>query len=462
MFAHLPVVGKLQVLPLLVVYSQVEKGEIMKKLFIFCFLLLPLSVWGYIGSGIVINEVQPSGDGSSSSPDWIELYNNSDSTINIWDWIISDQDTVAWDDVDPTAPNCSDATASAPGNYTDCDYRIPSDPNLTDELDVAPGCYVVIYNTSGTNDYSCSGDNKIVLYMNRDGDDIWSSVADDVILVQRFGQGTAVYNTYGTTLYLETDYVAWDTGFGAPDPHPTKCGSNSNQSYPDFKVYASDDTDAQNQCSDATSLADIPYVFPENDSSRAMAPITQSLSSTYSRNPNGTDTDSASDFVVATDTPGTTVKLIEQFSVIPKGSDTLLVKWQTGFEKELVGFNVLESDSPDGRYIRRNAVTIKAKGIHSTYTIILRVLNPAPVLYYKLEVVKANGKSEFFGPVAVSFSGSGKSNTNISGNTNLTPSAGKVEGETSGCSHYPIEGVVLLFFMVGLFLLVYRFVINRR
>ncbi len=430
----------------------------MKKLIVLLY-LFPVYVWGYIGSGIVINEVQPSGDGSSASPDWIELYNNSSSTINIWDWIISDQDTVAWDSVDPTSPNCSNATATAPGNYTDCDYRIPSDPNLTDELDVDPGCYVVIYNISGTNDYSCSGDNKIELYMGRDGDDIWSSVADDVILVQRFGQGTAVYNTYGTTLYLTTDYVAWDSGFGTPDPHPTKCGSNANETYPDFKVYASDDTDAQNQCSDATSLADIPYVFAEDDSSRAMAPITDSLSSTYSRNPNGTDTDSTSDFVVADDSPGTTAQFLEQFSVIPRDYDSLLVTWRTGFEENLLGFNIWEATSPDGEYHRRNAVTINAHGIHSSYSIILKVLDDSPVLYYKLEAVKTDGSSEFFGPVSVQLIGYGGGDTSLSGNLITTSDAG---GDSEGCSHYPFKGILLILVLVGSFGLVYKFVISKR
>lgn len=430
----------------------------MKKLLIL-FLLLPVSGWGYIGHGIVINEVQPGGDGSSSSPDWVELYNNTtDSTINIWDWIISDQDSVAWDDVDPSAPNCSDATASAPGNYTDCDYRIPSDPNLTDELDVTPGCYVVIYNISGTNDYSCDGDNEIVLYMNRDGDDIWSSTADDVILAQRYGQGTDVYNTYGTTLYLVTDYIAWDTGFGSPDPHPTKCGSNANESYANFKVYASDDNDVANQCSDATSLSDIPLVFAQDDSSKSMSPITQSLGSTYSRVPNGEDSDSTDDFTVADDTPGTTAELIEYFRIQQRSRDYLVFSWRTGFEKDIKGFNILEATSPDGPYEKRNGATITAHGIHSDYTIVLRILNHAPVLYYKLGIIGSNGHNQYFGPIAVKLSDEG--NVASTSTQKLLPTEQSGSSSSSGCSHAPVGSLALIFGLVGLFL--FSMLIVRR
>ncbi|GEM_PF-4245500 len=433
----------------------------MRKLIIFFFFILPVSGWGYIGSGIVINEVQPGGDGSASSPDWIELYNNSDQTINIWDWIISSQNNNTWDQANYRAPNCSDATPTSPGNYTDCDYRIPSDPNLTDELDVAPGCYVVIYNTNGTDDYSCDGDNKIVLYMNREGDDIWSSVADDVILAARYGKGTAVYNTYGTTLYLVTDYVAWDTGFGSPDPHPTKCGSYANESYPNFKVYASDDTDVANQCSDATSVSDIPYMFAQDDSSRSMSPITQSLGSTYSRVPNGTDTDSSSDFTVADDSPGTTANFLEYFRVIPQNQETLLVTWKTGFEKDVRGFNILESTSASGKFTKRNGTLIKSKGIHSTYTILLRVITPAPQLFYKLEVVRSNGKSEYYGPVEVSLSGNQVGNNSGAGTSPLVENSSGPH-ESSGCSHVPAGSLIGLILIAGLILIPFKRLLRKK
>ncbi len=67
----------------------------MSKVFYITFLLflcLPLATQGVSFSSVVINEITWMGTKSSANDEWIELYNNTENSINFDGWILKSDD----------------------------------------------------------------------------------------------------------------------------------------------------------------------------------------------------------------------------------------------------------------------------------------------------------------------------------------------------------------------------------
>jgi hypothetical protein len=121
-------------------------------------------------SGILINEI--AFDESSGSPDWIELYNSSNANISINGWRISDEDSVAGNEIQISLP--------------------PSVP---------AGAYVLVYvDATGTNDTDFS-DNLAVIYTGTSTTVSLAATEDEVSL----------YNSASLNSTTIIDFVAWDT-----------------------------------------------------------------------------------------------------------------------------------------------------------------------------------------------------------------------------------------------------------
>lgn len=122
--------------------------------------------------GIVINEIMydpiiPEVDG-----EWVELFNNGSTTVNLMNWSLTDQDG------------------------TGDDFKFPN-------LDFPQNTYLVLHTGSGTNETDFS-DNVVHLYMWKTSG-IWDTYGDDVLLKNETGHGI--------------DYIAYDTE-GNIDPCP--------------------------------------------------------------------------------------------------------------------------------------------------------------------------------------------------------------------------------------------------
>ncbi len=463
----------------------------MKRFFKFIIILILVAPIGpaavlqaYIGdgNGVVINEVQPEGDGSAASPDWVELYNKATQPVNIAYWIINNQNDVDWDSVDNNLITWKNGSTYTDTSYphcenqggTDCLYMIPYDPaTLTDSdpnndytLYVDPGCYVVIYNTSGTNDYSCSGDNEIKLYMGLDNKDVLVQDGDDVSLIPVFyykaydNNGNETEEGY---IWLVMDYFAWNPGsVSTYNQHPDHCGAISNgvfYEYPTFGGHFDTYTDIRTQC-DINWLYyyygvyNLPYNFPVDFSSKTMNPSTLVLSSSYGRVPNGYDSDSADDFQVVEDTPGTTDVDVLFFSA-SRVNGKVVVTWKTGFENGVIGYNIFGGDSTsDLRKLNRKM--IYSRGDNSTYT----WTGSCNCKYVMLEVVEYGNHHLHMKPVEI---GGEVNSENTTGGAGYTAPAilkiGEGENNVSGCSAGNIYDLWAILLLLGMFTKLY---IRRR
>jgi PKD repeat protein len=122
---------------------------------------------------IVINEIMYDPLGTDSQKEWIELYNNGSTSVNITDWVLSDQD----------GPD---------------DFIFP-------QLSFPPGSYIVIHTGDGVNETDFS-DGTSNLYM-FDSGTFLENTGDDILLVNSTGGSV--------------DYVAFDFG-GYVDPCPVE------------------------------------------------------------------------------------------------------------------------------------------------------------------------------------------------------------------------------------------------
>ncbi len=386
-------------------------------------------LYGYIGDGkgIVINEVQPEGDGSPSNPDWVELYNKATQPVDIAYWIINNQNDTDWDNVDNNLITWKNGSTYNDTSYphcenmggTDCLYMIPYDPSTLNDSDpnndytlyVQPGCYVVIYNTSGTNDYSCAGDNEIKLYMGLDNKDVFVQNGDDVSLIPYFYY--VAYDNNGNPtekgyIWLVMDYFGWNPGnVSTYNPHPNHCGAISNGSfyeYPTFGGHFDTYADIQNQC-DINYLYyyygiyTLPFNFPVSYSTKAMNPSTLTLHSSYGRVPNGYDSDSTDDFQVVADTPGTTDVDVVYF-IAKRTGNKVIVRWKSGMENEIISYNLL-GEGRNGSYVRLNKKPIYSKGDSSSYSWI----GSCSCNKIMLEVVEYGNHLLHIGPIEVNGKG---------------------------------------------------------
>jgi phosphatidylserine/phosphatidylglycerophosphate/cardiolipin synthase-like enzyme len=122
-------------------------------------------------TGIVINEIMYDPESGDSGNEWIELYNNGTSDVNMTGWVISDQDG---------------------GD----DFVFPS-------LEIPAGAYIVVHTGSGVNETDF-GDGIGHFYMFL-----------PIILMENTGDDILLTNSSGDSV----DYVAYDFG-GFVDPAP--------------------------------------------------------------------------------------------------------------------------------------------------------------------------------------------------------------------------------------------------
>ncbi len=453
------------------------KGRI-KYVYLLYLFFISVPLYSYIGDGkgIVINEVQPKGDGTTSNPDWVELYNKATQPVDIAYWILNNQNDTDWDNVDnnliiwkngesyndTSYPHCHNSIPS--GN--DCLYMIPYDPATTTDTDcsndytlyVDPGCYVVIYSTSGNNDYSCDGDNVIRLYMGYDNQDVFIQDGDDVSLIPYFfyraydNNGNKTEEGY---IWLVMDYVGWDpsNGNGNYNEHPNHCGAISNGTfyeYPTFGGHFETNGDISDQCDINIlyyylGIYHIPFNFSSDFSTHYMDPLTSPLHSSYSRVPNGTDSDSTSDWAVVSDTPGTTDVKMSNVSMKVIDGKTIF-QWRVLFETGIIGYNVF--GGVDGKFIKLNRKIIYAKGDGTTYSFTYNGV----VKDINLQVIEYGDHSYFIGPYSVNSSEKVKTY----GEEPVIPKfliAGESSPKSEGCSEgggYPEIWVILL--LMGIFL----------
>lgn len=84
--------------------------------------------------------------------------------------------------------------------------------------------------------------------------------------------------------------------------------------------------------------------------------------------------------------------------------DGVLVTWQTGSEVDILGFNVLRSDRPDGEFVQVNSDPIWANNPGASQGFAYRYSDNAAAgkatHWYKLKVLKLDGSSQEYGLVA--------------------------------------------------------------
>jgi phosphatidylserine/phosphatidylglycerophosphate/cardiolipin synthase-like enzyme len=122
--------------------------------------------------GIVINEVMYDPVIPEVEGEWVELFNNGSTTVNLMNWSLTDQDG------------------------TGDDFIFPN-------LDFPQNTYIVLHTGSGTNETDFA-DNVAHLYMWKSSG-MWDTYGDDVLLKNETGYGI--------------DYIAYDTE-GNIDPCP--------------------------------------------------------------------------------------------------------------------------------------------------------------------------------------------------------------------------------------------------
>ena len=444
------------------------------------FYALPSNVYSYIGNGIVINEVQPEGDGSVTNPDWVELYNNSDSTIDIGSWILNNKNLDRIDNnliVKKNGADYNDTSYPVCKNEggRDCLYYIPYDPDTLNDsdssndytLNVSSGCYVLIYNTSGTNDYSCDDDNVISLYMGLDNSDIFVQDGDDVEIVPYFYY-RAFDDDYNITeegfIWLVEDYFAWEVGNNSKyQQHPKHCGRIKDgvfDEYPSFLFHYESDDDIDNQCSRKASFYrrrgySVPFSIPVEFSTKKMDPTALLLHSSYSRVSNGVDNDLIDDFVVAEDTPGTTALKLSMFKA-ERDSDGINVNWMSLWEVGVIGFNIY--GSVDGKlYEKLNNKIINSKGDMSYYRF---KADNMKIKFVKLQIVEYGNHIYFVSSIEVdAVSTNHINNSNVKNGDILLVSHNNSIGTSSGCSS---TGYMNFWFLILVFPFIIKFIIVKR
>lgn len=121
--------------------------------------------------------------------------------------------------------------------------------------------------------------------------------------------------------------------------------------------------------------------------------------------------------------------LITLASFTANYDNTLALEWQTASEIDNAGFNIWQSDTEDGQYVRINDKLIPAKG--SPIQGAADAYQPSGTVpgrthHYKLEDVDLGGVSTFHGPISVTLTESGvlllspKEPGDLNGHGNLT------------------------------------------
>lgn len=94
---------------------------------------------------------------------------------------------------------------------------------------------------------------------------------------------------------------------------------------------------------------------------------------------------------------------LAQFVAEPH-SDSITVRWETGSEIDVEGFNIYRSNSASGEYTQINENLIAAVGDSSTgssYSYTDSSADPAVTYYYRLEEIDSAANSVYYDPIAV-------------------------------------------------------------
>ena len=217
--------------------------------------------------------------------------------------------------------------------------------------------------------------------MGLDNQDVLVEDADDVSLDHKFYY--EVTNLDGDVtekgyVWLVQDYAGWKAGDDTTyyTSHPRHCGiikeNGKVRQYPDFMFHYDKDEDIDNQCNRTASDYQsnnwrIPFNFAIDYSSKnTKSVIKDSLHSSYSRVPNGSDSDDQSDFQVADDTPGTTDIKIILFKAKTKAKK-IIITWSSVNEQNILGYNIKGKNGEN--WIKLNESLIHTKGNYYLYSI---------------------------------------------------------------------------------------------
>ncbi|RMG55044.1 MAG: lamin tail domain-containing protein [Acidobacteria bacterium] len=153
---------------------------------------------------------------------------------------------------------------------------------------------------------------------------------------------------------------------------------------------------------------------PANPCGFSVTPPSGNSNKTLQRTPtDGTDTDTAGDWTSANvESPSGSPTAVILSSFTARSAKTrVLIEWETVSEFDLVGFNLLRSDSPDGPFVHINPTLIPAQasgsitGAHYQYADADVV--SGTMYYYVLEGVNFDTSTEQWGPVSIQFRGLG-------------------------------------------------------
>jgi len=107
-------------------------------------------------------------------------------------------------------------------------------------------------------------------------------------------------------------------------------------------------------------------------------------------------------------TPPTAVAL-RSFTATGRG-DSILVKWETGYEIDSVGFHLHRGPGPAGPFERITRAAIPALSFSiggREYSYLDEDVMPGAVYYYRLEEIDVDGKRSFHGPIGADLDGDG-------------------------------------------------------
>jgi hypothetical protein len=94
---------------------------------------------------------------------------------------------------------------------------------------------------------------------------------------------------------------------------------------------------------------------------------------------------------------------VSQFSKPP-----LTIRWTTESEIDVLGFNLLRSDEPDGQYVKVNSAIIRPAQdpfIGGEYTYKDGDVSRGVTYYYRLETIYRDGRTEQSDPIVVKAGG---------------------------------------------------------
>ncbi len=99
-----------------------------------------------------------------------------------------------------------------------------------------------------------------------------------------------------------------------------------------------------------------------------------------------------------------TAVVIINFETTPDKDGSMIVRWETAMETDLLYFNLYRSNAPEGDYSRINPESILAgvpgSSLGNTYQLKDGTVVPGVLAYYKLEMVLVTGEHTFFGPIS--------------------------------------------------------------